>query len=1445
MTPNQIVKNSVVPVETSALYNQNSLVPIPYGPLDRRMGLNTKEGICDTCGERSADCPGHFGYLKLVLPVFHIGFFRSILTTLQTICKSCGRVMIEDSDNKTRVLMSLKQQNMNSLRKGAIVKRNIELAKKCRICPFCDTENGSVKKIAPLKLAHFAYTDKTSELQAEFHHMVSACIKSDPEVEKSLKYAQDGISPIRAQKLFQMMPDDDAILVGFNPPYSRPDLMIMTHVPVPPCCIRPSVMTDASSGTNEDDLTMKIHEISQTNGFLKEHMRRGSQMAQVMETWDYLQLQCALHVNSELPGLPRGTVPVRPTRGLSQRLKGKQGRFRQNLSGKRVDFSGRTVISPDPNLRIDEVGVPQLIAMSLTFPERVTSLNKHIMMDLVRNGPNKYPGANFVKKTNGRQFMLQHGDREETAKRLQFGDIVERHLKTGDVVLFNRQPSLHRVSIMAHHARVMPYRTLRFNECVCTPYNADFDGDEMNIHLPQTQEARAEAEILMGVVYNLCTPRTGTPLIAATQDFLTASYLLTLKDSFFTERDFMQLVAGMFDGNVHVDLPSPAVLKPVRLYTGKQAVGLLVHPNRNDKCLLTFEMKEKMHSTSEKHMDVTDGYVCFRKSRLISGILGKSILGSGSRTGLFSQLRRLYGPTAAADCLVRLSKFSGRWLTNRGFSLGLMDVCPTQEVTDGKNEMVRVGYEKCDVLIEQFDTGKLEASPGCSPEETVEGSINGILSKIRDDAGLLCLRSLPNNNPPLIMAISGSKGSNINISQMVACVGQQIVSGHRIPNGFTNRSLPHFEKGSRQPVAKGFVSNSFYTGMDALEFFFHTMGGREGLVDTAVKTADTGYMQRRMMKALEDLKVEYDGTVRNAYGQVIEFCFGEDGVDPLEVDGAKGIDYERNWIHSITNVPPEGHPNENHMISQFQMKIEEKPFGKSEPDDGMMLDDPNNLFNSVNPNEQLTPEQIRQIVFTNRRTWETQLVHKIPQSILLSDDGRTKEEQDEVASDDKNVVFIDKLCTFINKKADNITNMLENLTISPDPTQQALCVQNINPAPTLGQFNSFLHNSIEMLSHSFIEPGTAVGAIAGQSIGEPGTQMTLKTFHFAGVASMNITLGVPRLKEIVNATQTISTPIITAPLVKPYDVISARIVKGRIEKTRLGDVASCIQSVIDGIGASIEIQLDVDTLSALQLEITLDSVADSIVNTPKMKIKHEHLSLVRDKSTIIIHPPKNTNDTLNYTIHILLTQLPNVVICGLPGIERSVISVREEDTNAERTAYHLLSEGTNLLGVMTTPGIDGYHTTCNHTNEISRVLGIEAARSSIVYEIDYTMKSHGITIDPHHTRLLGDIMTSTGEVLGITRFGIGKMKDSVMMLASFERTLDHLFDAAVHGRADEIEGVSECIILGKNIPIGTGSFGLVMDERQSKPFDQQSLQRKPLLSTERARLSSLSHKDLP
>lgn len=384
--------------------------------------------------------------------------------------------------------------------------------------------------------------------------------------------------------------------------------------------------------------------------------------------------------------------------------------------------------------------------------------------------------------------------RVKKAQALQIGDIVHRHMQNGDVVLFNRQPSLHRMSIMAHKARIQGARTFRFNECVCGPYNADFDGDEMNIHLPQTWEARAEAYHLMGVKPGVISPRNGEPAIACTQDFLTASFWVTQKDAFFGRAQVAQLVCHATKGLEQVDWPPAAILKPMELWSGKQVFSMLLRPGRKDRNLLiNTEITERNYSKKGKNFCRKDGYVEWRNSELISGNLGKKTLGDGAKTGLFAKLVRDTTNDISARMMGRVARFSARFLQNVGFTIGIDDVQPNPVVMGKKAAITATKMASIEQHIRDYANGTILLKPGCSAETTLEALINGDLGAIRQETGDSCNDDLQLTNKVQVMTTCGSKGSAMNLCQMMACLGQQNVSGARIKDGFVNRTLPLFK----------------------------------------------------------------------------------------------------------------------------------------------------------------------------------------------------------------------------------------------------------------------------------------------------------------------------------------------------------------------------------------------------------------------------------------------------------------------------------------------------------------------------------------------------------------------------------------------------------------------------------------------------------------------------
>lgn len=471
---------------------------------------------------------------------------------LKCICKCCSSILLDDKERRD-ILKKMRNPRTEFLKKSELHKRVVKRCnamaggQKTATCSKCGYMNGMVKKLQ-LKITH----EQGNRILDEINVAISdkrelrASVSVPPEIDPKVVYS-----------LFKNMSDEDCELLYLS---DRPEKLLVTSIPVPPIAIRPSVFVDGGTQSNENDITERLKRIIQANASLHQEMSDSSPVKSLNQ-WIDLQMEVAQYINSDVRGVPLQMQPPRPLSGFTQRLKGKQGRFRGNLSGKRVEYTGRTVISPDPNLKITEVAIPILMAQILTYPERVSQHNIEKLRQCVRNGPNKYPGAKFIRHPDGNEMSLMFSSRKRYADELKFGYIVDRHLEDGDIVLFNRQPSLHRMSIMSHRARIMPWRTLRFNESVCNPYNADFDGDEMNMHVPQTEEARTEALMLMGVQNNLCTPKSGEILVASTQDFLTSSFLITRKDTFYNRASFSLICSYMGDAMDPTDLPSPAFIK--------------------------------------------------------------------------------------------------------------------------------------------------------------------------------------------------------------------------------------------------------------------------------------------------------------------------------------------------------------------------------------------------------------------------------------------------------------------------------------------------------------------------------------------------------------------------------------------------------------------------------------------------------------------------------------------------------------------------------------------------------------------------------------------------------------------------------------------------------------------------------------------------------------------
>ena len=843
-SPKEIRKMSVRKIIWADTYDDDGF-PYPQGLMDLNLGVIDPGLRCKTCDQKAADCPGHFGHIELAKPVIHVGYTRLIRKLLRVTCRTCSRLLMT-AEEVEKIIGPEDSELAGEL----VSEKDI---KKERVCPHCGEQQ--------LKI-NFEKPTTFSEVFVEDGRKV-----------------EHKLTPADIRARLEKIPDDDLRALGVNPDVARPEWTILTVLPVPPVTMRPSIILE-NGQRSEDDLTHKLVDIIRINQRFKENQDAGAPQLIIEDLWELLQYHVTTYLDNEVAGCPPARHRSgRPLKTLSQRLKGKEGRFRGSLSGKRVNFSARTVISPDPNLSIGEVGIPLAITNEMTLPIRVTPFNIDELRQYVLNGPErptiKSPcGANYAIRPDNRRMRLSDANLETVAEMLEPGWTVERQLKGGDIVLFNRQPSLHRMSIMAHRVVVMDGKTFRLNPAVCPPYNADFDGDEMNLHIPQTEEARAEAEILVSVQANILSPRTGGPIIGGIHDHISGIFLLTHTVRHFSKEETLYLTQHLPIEH----LPEPDKLdddgKP--LWTNKQVFSLVLPDDLN----MLFQASSCQNcETCKREMCENDAFVRVVNGNLITGTIDKK--GIGAFDGqILHRIIRQHGMKRAARFIDDVTKLSIRGIMLEGFSFGIDDEDLTRTEYGQIDEVLNGALSDVERRIKIYNEGQLEPMPGRTLEETLEMQIMQVLGKARDRTGEIAGRHLGMDNSAVVMAVSGARGSMLNLTQMAGCLGQQSVRGERIMRGYEDRTLPHFRRNERGAKAHGFITNSYKSGLSPTEFFFHAIGGREGLVDTAVRTSQSGYLQRRMINALQDLKVAYDGTVRTTGGRIIQFCYGEDGTDP-------------------------------------------------------------------------------------------------------------------------------------------------------------------------------------------------------------------------------------------------------------------------------------------------------------------------------------------------------------------------------------------------------------------------------------------------------------------------------------------------------------------------------------------------------------------------------------
>ena len=850
-SPEEIERRSVVEVTNAGTYDGNE--PRIGGLFDPRMGVLDNGKTCRSCGQTNHSCPGHFGHFKLARPVYFIQFFPQILNVLNCVCVRCSKLLIDKTLHKEI-----------SRRTGE--QRWRAVLNLCSTITRCGQEG---EDGCGARQPERYVREGIARIVAEWDS-----IEGPGQETKATKQRQY-LEVEYVQRLFRRITDEDVDFMGLNRFWCRPDWMICSVMPIPPPQVRPSVIQD-NNQRSEDDLTHKLFEIIMTNNRLQDKINNNLGKNLIEDEHTVLQYHIATLVDNQIPGVaPSAQRSGRPLKSIQQRLGGKDGRIRSNIQGKRVEFSARSVITPDPNISLAELGMPVKIAMNLTLPEKVTPYNMTKMYKLIQNvGPNgeeRHPGAKTIVRADGRMISLRHVNRKEIV--IHVGDVVNRHIMDGDIVLFNRQPTLHRMSMMGHRVKVLPYNTFRLNVSVTAPYNADFDGDEMNAHIPQSYESATELLEIAAVPHQIVTPRHAKPVIGIVQDTLVGSYRITRPHVSFNRREFMNMMMWnrRFEGVVPI-AASAKETEGKKRWSGQQILSQLLPP-------INMDMGNGMYKDNK----VKENFVRIREGQILEGIFDKDIFSKPSK-GIIHTVFKDYGSTDTVNFIDAMQNTVEQFLVYNGFSVGVSDLIADEETRKQMEEVIKKRKVAIEDTLLQIHMDLFDNNTGKSNRQEFEDKVYGELNKATEEAGKIGLGSLSDENRLVAMVRAGSKGSTINIAQMMACVGQQAPEGRRIPYGFTDRTLPHYKKYDDGAEARGFVESSFIEGLTPQEFFFHAMSGREGLIDTAVKTADTGYIQRQLVKAMEDLTTQYDGTVRDSRMNILQFQYGEDGINATKIE---------------------------------------------------------------------------------------------------------------------------------------------------------------------------------------------------------------------------------------------------------------------------------------------------------------------------------------------------------------------------------------------------------------------------------------------------------------------------------------------------------------------------------------------------------------------------------
>ena len=991
-----------------------------------------------------------------------------------------------------------------------------------------------------------------------------------------------------------------------------------------------------------------------------------------------------------------------------------------------------------------------------------------------------------------------------------------------------------------------------------------FDGDEMNLHMPQDAEAESELRNLAAVPYQIISPANNSPIIGIFQDSMLGCYRFTRENVNFTPREAMNLLMMFNRVNDAELLAKGGVISSFDL------LSQIMPP-------LSLKYKTKAFIDGKDDIGKSNRVLEIKNGQYIRGQLDKGVLGGGTK-GLIQRTCNDFGNMHASQFIDDLQNVVTEYMKSSSFSVGISDLISDAKTNNAIVEVIT--KKKTDVknLIDQTQLGIFENNTGKTNVEEFETQVNNILNKASSEAGKIGLESLDKDNRFVVMVNAGSKGSDLNISQMISCLGQQNVDGKRIPYGFDQRTLPHFAKYDDSPGARGFVENSYINGLTPQELFFHAMGGRVGLIDTAVKTSTTGYIQRRLIKGLEDLMVSYDMTIRTNKNKIVQFSYGEDSIDTIKVENQMLpiVTMSIQDIYAHYALPEETAKSKE--LSQMFLKPTMTRYKKQK--DAMLEKCKYYTDYMIN-----IRANIIKYVFKNKA--DSVVNCPVAFAYIISNI------QGQQGINSNSMVDITPLEAF--GMIEKTYELLEkNHYVKPTELFKTLFFYYLSPKDLLfvKRFNQtalvvLLDTIVLTYKRSVVSPGEMVGMISGQSIGETSTQMTLNTFHFAGVAAKsNVTRGVPRIEEILSLSSEPKNPSMTIYLKKEdeTDREKAQVIMNMLEHTKLVEIVSSVEICFDPDNLTTLIQTDQSTLeqyrafenmmdecanieatseedaanqkskwilrmemdatTMLEKNITMDDVNFTLTNCYGDDVSCVYSDYNADKLVFRIrmnnimkqsgtrNAGKKNLNPLDQSDQIYLLKnfqdqlLNNVVLRGIKRLNKVILRkikdnvVEESGTYKKRDMWVLDTVGTNMMDVLALEYIDASRSFSNDIVEIYNVLGIEAARQAIYNELVDVIEFDGTYINYHHFSILCDRMTFTNKMISIFRHGINNDNIGPIAKASFEETPEMFLKAAKHGELDTFRGVSANVMCGQEGYFGTGAFQVVLDLEEMSKLDE-------------------------